>query len=250
MTRLTPLLTSLTVLEITYSKQETLLGTPETLPTSEPATPQIGYTVQDSDLPLITPTPYSVKYVALLFGAGRCPTAATIYYRMKKNGASVKTGNASVSANNYYTWNCYFYDVKVGDVLELALWSSVSDSNWDYKAFQIQPSRIIPMSKLRLLMPCDFASLADQPVLTLGNPSSTSYSLYVCHDDVPLSTTINAAKRYSCLYAGDLMGLFRLNYGDYNNMNNAVSRTSASYRPYYYRNYVPAQIKFRCVRID
>lgn len=101
------------------------------------------------------------------------------------------------------------------------------------------------MSKLRLLVPCDFASLADHPILTLGNPSYTSVSLYVCHDDVPLSTTIAAAKRYSCLYAGDLLGIFRLNYGDYNNMNSAVSRTSASYRPYYYRNYVPAQIKFR-----
>ena len=119
----TPLLTSRKILNITYqTPQETLLGTPETLPTTEPATPQISYTVTSGDLPTFNMPLFKKIWVALLYGAGKAVTAATIYWRMKKNGASVATGSGSVAANTFYTWSCGFYDVAVGDVLELALW--------------------------------------------------------------------------------------------------------------------------------
>ena len=137
MVRVTPLFTSRKVLNITYkSAQETLLATPQTLPTAEPATPQIGYTVAEADLPTLSMSVYSKKWVAYVIGAGKFVTIGTLYWRMKKNGASVATGSYSVDSNYYYTVSAYFFDVAVGDLLELALWSTRTDSNWDYKAYQ------------------------------------------------------------------------------------------------------------------
>jgi hypothetical protein len=250
MTRLNPIFTSLKTLNITYqTPQETLLGTPETLPTSEPATPQISYTVASGDLPTFNLSPYQKKWVAIVFGAGKAVSAASIYYRMKKNGATVNTGFYSVSAGNYYTLSCFFYDVAVGDVLELALWSTVSDSNWDYKAYQIQVSRLILLNKPRLLSPCNFAALTTHPALTLGTPSSSNYSFYPYHCDITLPS-ISAATSYDWLYAKGTYGMFRIYYGDYTNSNSTTCRTSATYRPYYYRNYVPTQIIVRGVKTD
>jgi len=249
MGRLTPLVTSLKTLNITYqTPQETLLGTPETLPTSEPGTPQIGYTVASDGLPSFDLPPYQKKFVAVLIGAGKFVTAGTVYYRMKKNGASVATGSNSVSANYYYTWNCYFYDVAVGDVLELALWSNQTDSNWDYKAFQIQVSRLIPFNKPRLLMPCNFAALGTQPALTLGNPTVTYSSLNPYHCDLPLPS-ITAANLYGVLYP-NLYGMFRIGFGDSSYPNTATVLTSSTYRPRYYRNWVPTQIIVRGLKTE
>jgi hypothetical protein len=250
MTRLSPLFTSLKTLNITYqTPQETLLGTPETLPTSEPATPQISYTVAQSDLPTFNMSPYQKKWVAIVIGAGKAVTAATIYYRMKKNGASVATGSSSVSANYYYTRECFFYDVAVGDVLELALWSNQTDSNWDYKAYQIQVSRLILLDKPRLLSPCNFAALATQPVLTLGNPSSTTNYLYIYHIDQYL-IGINSATSLDVIYPKNTYGMFREYYGDYAYFNSSIARTDTAYRPYYYCNYVPTRITMRGVKTD
>jgi hypothetical protein len=250
MTRLNPAFTSLKTLNITYqTPQETLLGTPQTLPTSEPGTPQIGYTVASGDLPTFNLSPYQMKWVAMVIGAGKAVTAATIYWRMKKNGASVGTSSGSVSANYYYTVHAYFFDVAVGDVLELALWSNQTNSNWDYKAYLIQFSRLILLNKPRLLVPCNFAALATHPVLTLGNPGYTSGSLYPMHCDtrLPLAST---PVSYDFLYPKNTYGMFQIYYGDYYYFNTSSIRTSSTYRPYYYNNYVPTQIIMRGVKTD
>jgi hypothetical protein len=248
MTRLNPAFTSLKTLNITYqTPQETLLGTPETLPTSEPATPQIRYTVAESDLPTFNMPPYQKKWVAIVIGAGKAVTAATIYYRMKKNGASIASGSSSVSANYFYTRQCCFYDVAVGDVLELALWSDQVDSYWDYKAYQIQVSRVILFDKPRLLSPCKFAALTTHPALTLGSPGYAIGNLYPCfHDD--LLTAISSPTSYDFFYPKDTYGMFRLTYGDYSYPNGSINKTSTTYRPYYSRNYVPTQIIMRGVK--
>ena len=252
MVKITPLLTSLKTLNITYqTPQETLLGTPETLPTAEPATPQISYTVASGDLPTFNIQPFKKIWVAYLIGAGKAVTAATIYWRMKKNGASVSTGSGSVAANTFYTWNCYFYNVAVGDVLEIALWSNQTDSNWDYKAYQILVTRLILLNKPRLLMPCNFAALAEHPTLTLGNPSRSVAGFYPHHEDALRSITlVTTATSYPSLCPKDTYGLFEIYRGDESSSNSALIRTSSIYRPYYYNNWVPTQIIMRGVRID
>jgi len=250
MTKLTPLLTSLKTLNITYqTPQETLLGTPETLPTSEPGTPQISYTVAAGDLPSLSITPYSEKWVAFVIGAGKVVTAATINYRMKKNGASVKTGTLSVAANYFYTIQAQFYDVAVGDVLELALWSNQTDSNWDYKAFWVQVTRIVPINKPRLLYPCNFGTVIANPTLALGNPYAMGAgTLTGYHLDV-FTYSIGSAVNFESLYP-KTYGLFRISRGDSTCSNDVITNTSATYRPYYMKNNVPSQIIFRGLRID
>jgi len=249
MARMTPQYTSWYTLDITYKPAvETLLDTPEPLPTSEPAEPQVSYTVQESDLPTLSMNVYSKVWVAWIIVAGYCPSAATVYYRMLKNGVSVASGSNSVSAGNYYTRVSYFYDVKVGDVLGVKLWSSVADSDWRYKAYQIQVTRIIPFEKIRLLMPCSFSGVI-QPVLTLGNPSYISMYWFLYHVDT-LNTTVLPNVNVACLFVGNTYGLYRLNRGDYNHSNSSVIGTSTTYYPSYVCNYVPTRIVFRGVRVD
>lgn len=251
MTRLNPNFTSRKRLDITYpAPQETLLGTPEILPTTEPAAPQIGYTVQGSDLPTFSLSPYKKVWLAYVFGAGKAVTAATVSWRMKKNGVSVNSGNFSVAANTFYTVMAKFLDVNVGDVLELSLWSNQADSNWDYKAFCVVVTRLILMEKLRLLSPCSFAALADKPVLTLGNPSVATYTgFYIYHADTYLGGLVTGATTRAWLYAGDTYGVFRHWHGDYDAPNSVEARTSASYRPYYRRVWCPTQIVMRGVNV-
>jgi hypothetical protein len=250
MARITPLLTSKKTLNITYQLQETLLDTPETLPTSEPATPQIGYTVAEADLPTFSIPPYSKKWAAMLLGGGKFVTAGTLSWRIRKNGISVSANTYSVAANTFYTISGHFYDVAVNDNLQLALWSNQTDSNWDYKAFQIQVSRLVPINKPRLLAPCNFAALSTQPALTLGNPSvNATWPLYPRHCDAQL-VAITAPISYDSLFPKDTYGLFQIYRADMNYANSAFCLTSATYRPYYCRNYVPTQIIMRGVRID
>jgi len=249
MARLNPLYTSLKTLEITYKPAvETLLDTPEILPTSEPTTPQISYTVQESDLPILNIGVYRKVWIAWIFVCGYCSSSATVYYRMFRNGSSVATGSANISAG-YYTYIFWFYDVNVGDVLEVKLWSSASGSDWRYKAYQIQVTRIIPLSKVRLLSPCNIVSLDRQPKLTLGKPFVYGYLiLCVCHADV-IYRMINAATDIPVLYVGDTYGIYRLYGGDYSSQNRGYVYSHSSYYPYYQNNYVPTKIVFRGVII-
>ena len=258
MARLTPLLGSVKTLTITYQNpQETLLSTPETLPTTEPSTGQIQYTVQNSDLPILSlPIPYKI-WVGLVYAAGKAVSAATIYWRMKKNGASVANGSISVAANTFWTLCTGFPDVKVGDVIEIALWSNQTDSNWDYKAYQVQVSRIMPSSRPWILVFEPLYWTGSQPTLTLGNPAQASspYELAYFHSRFNLGTHGagvagwggKASQLWSCvLYRG--YGFVRLDLGDF--VRSSASFTHASYRPYYRNNVVPTQLKWREYRGD
>jgi len=252
MVRATPVLTVRKVLNITYqSVQETLLGTPETLPTSEPATPQVGYTIASGDLPSFSITPYSKQWLAYIYVAGKFVTAGTLSWRMKKNGSSVRPGTASVAANTYYTISAFFSNPSVVDVLEIALWSNQTDSNWDYKAYKILFNRPILMNKPRLLLPCNFTGMDNRPVLTLGNPSVQATGVCIpYHDNKYLYYNFTSPTNFTSLYAGSTYGFMILQYGDYSKANDATANTHASYRPYYVRNAVPTQIVMRGVQVD
>jgi len=249
-TRLRPEVGSLKELTITMrTPHEELLSTPETLPTTEPSTSQIVYTVSEEDLPALSIPVDRVVWVACVYGAGGFTTAGTLYLRMLRNGTSITTGSRSVSANYYYTVNTYFHDVKVGDVLELRLWSSVSDSVWDYRAFQIQPTRILPHAKYRNLYGVSFGNIQAHPVLTLGNPRASGiYEPYYYHVDFFHNYT-SLAITVPLLRLGPTYGMFRVNRGDFYTANSYTVNTSASYRPYYIRNYLPTRIMFRFVYV-
>jgi len=249
MVRLTPALTSRKILNIAYAApQETLLATPVTLPTAEPSVPQIGYTVETADLPAFNMGVYRKIFVAMVFGAGKATTAGTVYWRMKKNGVSVATGSGAVAANAFFTVNAYFYNVSIGDLLELALWSNRTDTVWDYKAYNVQVTRLILMNKPRLLQPCNFTSVGSGPILVLGSPSVYGVGpIRVYHVDVVLPT-ITSVANYEIIYPKDSFGMFRIAYGDFSYANSGTLLTSSSSRPIHYRNYFPLQIVMRGVR--
>jgi len=251
MVRVTPVITSERFLETTFqSPQENLLGTPETLPTSEPATPQVSYTIASGDLPTFSITTYAKKWIAYLYAAGNFVTAGTLSWRMKKNGISVNTGTSSVGANTYYTVNAFFYDVAVGDGLEIALWSNQSDSKYDYKAYFVILSRLLIINKPRIAYPCNFAELSAKPVLTQGNPNYVGQgAFYPMHEDGE-TPAITAPKVFDVVKFKDQFCMFRMFYGDKSSSNAAMVATHASYRPYYYRQFVSTKIKIRGLRLD
>lgn len=231
-------------LTATYATpQETLLGSPETLPTSEPGTPQANYTVAGGDLPVFSITPYSVSYIAVMMGAGKFTTAGTLYWRMKKNGSSVANGSQAVSANNYYTLNATFFGIVAGDVLEIALWSNQAGSNYDYKALSVLYSRLNPHAKRSLYLDLFFEKVDTNFTLSLGNPSATdtwaatynpingnNYSTtpaYECGANVLATAPI----KFYGAFSSDLYGIMRSYFGDPGNAGSM--KTHASYRPYY-----------------
>lgn len=249
MGRLSPLLTSKKTLDITYQNpQETLLGTPETLPTTEPDNPQASYTILAGYLPTLSVKPFSVKYIGYLIGAGKFVTAGTLSWRMTKNGSSVNSGTLAVAANTYYTVCAFFYDVAVDDVLGLKFWSNQTDSNYDYKALYMYITRLNPFAKLDLLTPFNMPSYYDQTLLTLGNPSpvnETNIATFI-HDDAFTWATTNTFNR-KYLGIGSTYKAFQAYRGDRNLSNNVSTYTDVTYRPKYVRCRLPAQFVYRGV---
>lgn len=237
------------VVSVTMQTPQETLGSAVYLPTSEPATPQVSYTVASGDLPAFNVAPDSKKWMAYMIAAGSAVTAATLYWRMKKNGSSVANGSQAVTAAYYYTQHSYFYDVAVGDVLEIALWSSVTNTKYDYKAYQIQPTRVLPKNGAPILSPFNITTLTAYPTLTSGNPAVFStVGFYVYHDDVQFlerSTTVS----FRSLHPGLTYGLGRLYRGDMNYQNSGHVITGATYRPYYCKQYIPDGFVFRAMKI-
>ena len=255
MTRLTPALTSKKTINVSYATpRETVLDTPETLPTSEPTNPQVIYTVQESDLPTFSIKPYSTIYLARLIAGGQFITAGTCYWRMTKNGANVANSSFSVSANYYFVIEAGFLDVKVGDVLGLKLWSNQSDSNWDRSAIEVHPSRIHPL-KTKLYK--------DVTIVCVGSTTFQNFSastsgtggytyVYNGHSNLYYRSyttsgfTLSGIKFLSIL---DPYGVIRVALGDAT-VSNTVTTTTLSSRPSVYRFPVPSQITFRGVLLD
>jgi hypothetical protein len=240
--RVTPLLTSRKVLTFTYPDVQETTITPETLPTTEPTDPQISYTVEQSDLVQLSFNVFQRIEVALLNASGQFITAGTLNYRMVKNGSSVKTGSFAVSANYYYRLGCYFYNVAVGDVLGIKLWSSVADSNWDMKTFWMDVTRINPLNKPRRLYNVEVAASVQRYSGAGGTLNyylvDNFYSAIVTAFTIPL------------WYPAATYGMFRVSRGDTINPNGIESATGSTRPDRKGGNYVPSQIIFRGLRID
>jgi hypothetical protein len=195
-------------------------------------------------------TPYSQYWLAYLIGGGKAVTAATISARMKKNGSSVATQGNSVAASTYYTYEALFLNCAVGDSLQMSLWSNQSDSQWDYQAYCILPTRVVMKSSLPIYVPFNFNTLTGAPALTKGNPSvfggSPKYWFVETEDIVPASSIIiTAAQNFKCLHPAGTYGFGCLCIGDQSNSNGLVIHTSGSYRPYYDQDYYPTSITMR-----
>jgi hypothetical protein len=183
--------------------------------------------------------------VAQVVVAGKCVTAATIYYRMLINDTSIATGSGSVAANYYWTWNCGFFGagLKIGDVLAVKVWSNQTDSDWRHKGMTVMATRVAPF--LNRVYRDILYSLSLAPAYTLGNPGSVAQGLrvWILDGTGPLEQ-ITASKTYEVQYPKLTYGLYRLQHSDYAENNSAYLRTSATYYPSYSRNFYP-NLRFR-----
>jgi len=229
------------------SPVENLYDTPVDLPTAEPDTPQFSKMLTQDDFPNIilqSSQPFSCVYVATVILAGKntAGSSLTVYYKVYNNGSLVASGSKSVSANYYWTLQTYCV-VSVGDVLEVKAWASGSGVNYDYDAYQVQVSRLVTAEALDSPCTIYFSSVVTQPALVKGSPYVISYNSYfVCHLDRFFWST-SSTVAYDVVCPKTTYGLFRIDGGDYSYMNSGTVLVSSSYRPYYYRNYVPNTIR-------
>jgi len=234
---------------------ENLQDTPTALPTEEPTESQISITLAEADLPVVklngSPNIPTVTYTMLLYAGGKNEDTAdqTVYWRMLKNGESLSNGSFSVSAGYYWTLTCGFFDVKAGDTLELRLWASSSNVNWDYHAYACQATRCFPYpSDVSKVIWVKTKDIVAHPELSLGNPSvSVTASYYVINPKTPYDSRYYTGLEVEHIELWTAY-VFRVNYGDYSRRNSAVAGTSSAYRPYYRRNNVPTKIIVRELR--
>lgn len=129
---------------LSITHREVALGS-SSLPNSEGATNQVSFTIQQSDLPTITPSPYDNKYLACITTSGYIGASTnTIFYRAFKNSSSLYVGSGNaIGANAVWSQNHWrFYDVKVGDVLDVRTWASTLDVTIDYACLTVYPANI------------------------------------------------------------------------------------------------------------
>ena len=249
MGRVTPNFTSLKKLVIGYkTPYENLQSTPTPLPTAEPSVGQIVYTVSADDLPTLSVTPESKMIVALMYAGGKNTDTATRYvsWRILKNGVSLAYSYITVGAGNFWNLSAFFHNVAVGDVLEIRLWATSGLVNWDYEARQLQFSRVALLEKC--ILHCNFVALDAQPVLTLGRPYvGGTRPLRVNHRS-NMYFSLSSPMDVSPWMQSTVYKLWQIGYGDEYLPDNGIGIASLSYRPYYYRNYVPTVVQLRGIK--
>jgi len=164
------------IFKFTRYKSETLLDTPEELPTSEPSTPQISYTFSDSHLQ-VEPPLRSCRIVAVVWGAGKNTSggSTTIHCKWLKNGSEVYSKYISVSNNYYYTVGYSYASPNDGDVLELKLWADASGVNWDWKGYDADVEYLDFGFDYYFLQVIESET---HPAFELGNPYIVNYQQY------------------------------------------------------------------------
>lgn len=227
--------------------RETLLGSPVSLPSTNPGTPQITMTIASGDLPTISPTPISMTYCAVLYMAGKNTDAASqsISYQVYKNGVAISgaTGSASVATNTYWTHEHFrFNNISVGDVVGVSVWCASANVNYDYYALVVYPTRPI-LGKSYINKDVNFGSFIS-PALSSGNPSVSLSQTPVIYPTTSSSNIqINGNTTFGALSWNSTYNAYVTNYGD-NNVT-SITETNATYRPFYRRNSLPSTITFR-----
>ena len=234
---------------------ENLQSTPTSLPTSEPAESQISITLAEADLPVVklngSPNIPTITYIALVYAGGKNTDTAsqTVYWRMLKNGSSLSNGSFSVSADYYWTISAGFFDVDAGDTIELRLWASSTNVNWDYDAYACQASRLFPYaSGISKVLWVQTKDIVAHPTLSSGNPSGISYKYYLVNPQTTYASRELIGTEYEHVERWRDF-VFRAYFGDYTSQNDAAYRTSSTYRPYYNGNYLPTKILMRELKL-
>lgn len=238
------------------STMQQMVGMGLVLPTSEPATPQITYTVQASDIPTFSGhTPFSYDIVPLLYACGKNSTVSTtINFRMKINDVSINNGNnSSQTANFFYTYTVSRYaPVQVGDVVSFSLWSTQSDVTLDYSCFTTAVTRMQLAPMGAILKDVKFAVGVAYPTPTAQAPTPTFpastqpfLTLPSTNGVSAINTVVSSSVQHTmyALIQDPLYKIGRCSYGD--SINSITIAINATNKFTYYRNWMPTTISFR-----
>jgi len=219
------------------------LETPATIPLSD--TTKYGKTLVAGDFPTFSFTPESVKYVGRVCVSGLNSSGGnvTINYQMYKNDAAVGVpGNASVATARYYHADCSFYDVSVGDKLEVSVWGS-SDTNVTVTNHMthVAPTRILPTSKNVI----DVTETYTMETPSVGTPLKYNSRGYIGLGEYALATdTVNVTSPVRSFLTQSGYNIFRYAKGDYGNSDLGVVNNYAS-TPYFMVGHIPSTITYR-----
>ena len=212
--------------ELAYPAVQATSGLADTLPTSEPGTPQISYVLAASDAPTITSNcDFSYSLAPLIWAKGRNTGGAsrTLSYRLLKNGASVATGSAgSISNNNYYclsagqNWGAV--PPVVGDTIALSLWASGAGVSLSDKGMGCAASRFFrnrnPLTLVYLVAITEAAAVF-KPSWSGVVYSVDGYYLGVARGtDDGLAVGLDAKNSFSVAIGRPDYGCLRLDRGD------------------------------------
>lgn len=231
------------------SPRETLNGAPTSLPSTNPgsASAQAIFTIQQADLPTITPNPISVQYSAVVYIAGKNTDASSqsVSYQCYKNGATVSgaTGSQSVATNTFWTQSHFrFNGVVVGDTLAVSVWCPSANVNFDYIAIQIYPTKV---SIGKSYINKDVSYSYSNGTLTLGTPSMAAGGSCIIFPSTSVSASVSNtnAITFPAMGWNSTYNAFRLDWGDSTISTNL--QTHATNRPLYMKAFYPSSISFR-----
>ena len=211
--------------------QETT-GLNEALPSSEPATAQISYTIQASDLPTLTGTQVSFKLSPGVFA--RLTTTAGFYnpisWKALLNGTSVATGSTGITNSSYEVIISVNYwggtPPQVGDVLTIKLWGS--GVYLRAHAYLMDVTRILHGTKRLFLadayapLPITIESSEPKPSFSVAGNSSVNLQ-YLFPAAVTIATGYYPDTHVlPAIYSNTTLGLMK-SFGDHSSQANAAS---------------------------
>lgn len=213
--------------------KETFLGASKlTLPTTEPGTAQASFTIEESDLPNISPNvPYKLAVSVVCSGKTGASTTQ-VNYRVIKNGVtSAQASQNNVPANNFWTHTYFLLDLQVGDVVEVKLWSNQVDAYIDFYGMVCSPSQPECSKKGTILKDLGFPAVSTNSSpftsTTLGTINVTSSLVYPA-TNIAFSDNVATTLNYPAIIPNTSYGLYRLGAGDNSTTNslqaNATNR--------------------------
>lgn len=231
------------VLNIIYpAPDETLLETPEALPTSEPGTPQIEYTITAAHLPNIGGA--SAAWTALLFAHSYNSSGSTrtCYYRTLLNGVSVSSSSTSVSNARRFTINATnYYDCAVGDVIALKLWASGSGVALEDHGLSVVATRLkLAGDKQKTLRGITYVT-TQVPTLVMDGVSYVAGTSRVFHTASVTSLLTDASTLLDILFMKAPYYSYQSSYGD---AIQSVTTAGLSANKTVYGVYVPTTIVY------
>jgi hypothetical protein len=225
---------------------ENNLSTPVALPTSEPEDGQLKITLQASDFPQLIPENCLATYIGIFSIVCKFITAGTLYGRIYKNGGLVASASVSVSANYFCHFQGFVFGVDPGDEINFKVWSSVTDSSYDFTAYQIQPTRVAPPEAINTPISINYGGLVIDPTYSGSNrPTGSNPNNYYVYFLDYLTENFSTSKEYPIFQVGETYKLFRLGYGDYTGQNYIYTYTYSSRSLTVQRNYIPTTIRLK-----